>query len=69
MKNDEIKYYQFIGSLYDADEYRCPKPVRNKVYAENEQIGGFTAAYWALELSVDESFNEWKLVDKPKQAI
>jgi hypothetical protein len=65
MKNDEIKYYQFIGSLYDADEYGCPKPVRNKVYEGTEQIGLRTAAYWALESPIYEIGLEWKLVDKP----
>jgi hypothetical protein len=65
MKNDEIKYYKFIGSLYDADEYRCPKPVRNKVYAGNEKIGCETVKHWATESPVDEIGLEWKLVDKP----
>jgi len=68
MKNDEIKYYQFIGSKEDADEYIYHNPVRNKVYAENEEIGINTVAYWALESPGDEISNEWKLVDKPKQA-
>ena len=65
MEKDEIKYYQFIGSLYDADEYRRPKPVRNKVYSENEEIGGATVNYWAKESRVYEIVSEWKLVDKP----
>jgi len=65
MKNDEIKYYQFIGSQKDADEYITNIPVRNKVYEETRKIGFSTVAYWAFESPVDEISKEWKLVDKP----
>jgi len=66
MKNDEIKYYQFIGSQKDADSYLVRMPIINQIYSENEAIGRYTVAYWALESPVNEIGLEWKLVDKPK---
>jgi hypothetical protein len=65
MKNDEIKYYQYIGSQEYADEYLDIKPLRNKVYAETEKIGCDTVKHWATESPVYEIVSEWKLVDKP----
>jgi hypothetical protein len=65
MENDEIKYYEYIGSQEKADGYGCDKPIRNKVYSENKEIGGDTVNYWAVESPVDEFNLEWKLVDKP----
>jgi hypothetical protein len=64
MKNDEIKYYQFIGSQEDADSYLLRMPIRNQIYSENEPIGCYTVAYWAgmTDLQIG---SEWKLVDKP----
>jgi len=65
MEKDEIKYYQFIGSQEEADEYLDIKPIRNKVYSENEEIGGPEISYWVKESLVYEIILEWKLVDKP----
>jgi hypothetical protein len=64
MKNDEIKYYQFIGSQEDADSYLIRMPIRNQIYSENEAIGCYTVAYWAA-IRVAAVGSEWKLVDKP----
>lgn len=67
MKNDEIKYYQYVGSSYDADQYGCPKPIRNKVYSETDKISHSDVAYFNTRYSAAFGL-EWKLVDKPKQA-
>ena len=69
MKNDEIKYYQFIGSKEDAEGYENNIPVRNKVYSGTEKIGCGTVAYWAFKGPVNEIHEEWKLVNKPNKAI
>jgi hypothetical protein len=68
MENDEIKYYQFIGSQEDADSYLIRMPIRNQIYSENEPIGCYTVAYWA-DMTAPQIGLEWKLVDKPNQAI
>jgi len=39
MKNDEIKYYQYVGSQEDADSYLFRMPIINHIYSENEAIG------------------------------
>jgi hypothetical protein len=65
MKKDEIKYYQFIGSQEDADEYLDKMPMRNQIYSENEAIGGATVNYWAKESPGYQIASEWKLVHKP----
>jgi hypothetical protein len=67
MKNDEIKYYKYVGSSYDADQYGCPKPIRNKVYSETDKISHSDVAYFNTRYSAAVGL-EWKLVDKPKQA-
>jgi hypothetical protein len=64
MKNDEIKYYQFIGSQEDADSYLIRMPIRNQIYSENEAIGRYTVAHWAHMIDFQIG-SEWKLVDKP----
>jgi hypothetical protein len=64
MKNDEIKYYQYVGSSYEADQYGCPKPIRNKVYSETDKISHNPVAYFATTC-INAVALEWKLVDKP----
>jgi hypothetical protein len=63
MKNDEIKYYQYVGSQEYADEYLDIKPLRNKVYSETEKIGRKEVSYWVKESLVYEINLEWKLVE------
>jgi hypothetical protein len=65
MKNDKIKYYQYVGSQEDADEYLDIKPIRNKVYSETEEMGCAEVFYWAKESPGYEIASEWKLVHKP----
>ena len=67
MKNDEIKYYQYVGSQEDADSYLFRMPIINHIYSENEPIGRYTVAYWTSECPIDQIHLEWKLVDKPNQ--
>jgi hypothetical protein len=65
MKNDEIKYYQYVGSQEKANEYKYIKPVINMVYSETDEISHNDVAYFATTCSTGVSL-EWKLVDKPK---
>jgi hypothetical protein len=64
MENDEIRYYQYVGSSYEADQYGCPKPIRNKVYSETDKISHNDVAYFATTRFAAVG-SEWKLVDKP----
>ena len=69
MENEGIKYYEFIGSQRLADQYMSPKPVKNKIYAENEKIGINIVSYWASESLKGTIYKEWKLVEKQNKAI
>jgi hypothetical protein len=62
MKNDEIKYYQFIGSQEDGDSYLIRMPIRNQIYSENEPIGCYTVSHYAKMTELQIGL-EWKLVD------
>jgi hypothetical protein len=64
MKNDEIKYYQYVGSQEKADEYKYVKPIINKFYSENDKVSHNDVAYFAIRCSTEINL-EWKLVDKP----
>jgi hypothetical protein len=65
MKNDKIKYYQYVGSQEKADEYYgCPKPIRNKVYSETDKVSHKDVAFFAT-MRFSSIGLEWKLVDKP----
>ena len=63
MKNDEIKYYQYVGSQEDADSYLIRMPMINHIYSENEAIGINIVSYWATESVVSEIHLEWQLVE------
>ena len=63
MKNDEIKYYQYVGSQEDADSYLIRMPMINHIYSENDAIGINIVSYWATESVVGEIHLEWQLVE------
>jgi hypothetical protein len=62
----ETKYYEYIGTQkqadnYHADNYAEPIPIMGNIYSSNEKIGGEKVSFWLISTSLAK---EWRLVEK-----
>jgi prephenate dehydratase len=57
----ETKYYEYIGTQEQADNYAEPIPIVGNIYPINEKIGGEKVSFWLISTSLGK---EWNLVEK-----
>jgi hypothetical protein len=58
----ETKYYEYVGTQKNADEYDNPKPILGNIYPSFAKIGVKAVTFWAA--GSDSISNEWQLVEK-----